>query len=109
MVIIDLINNEAIEINSTYQASFKLTGFADLTQFVGECQIKVSNAESAVVLSPDVNIINKDIFSINVAFDDYPIDISPGNYQYDVLFSNSSERFYAVGGKVQIVRRITQI
>jgi hypothetical protein len=109
MVTIDLINENAIEIGATYKASFRLCNHPDLLLFTGVCQIRVNNTSTTAILTPIVNIITKDTFSIDLDFDVYPDNLAAGNYQYDVLFSSSGERFYAVGGKIQIVKRITAI
>lgn len=109
MITIDLINENAIEIGATYKASFRLCNHPDLTLFTGVCQIRTNNTATTAILTPVVNIITKDTFSIDLDFDVYPSDIAAGNYQYDVLFRNTDQRFYAVGGKIQIVKRITAI
>jgi hypothetical protein len=112
MVIIDLINDNSIEIGANYEASFKLCNAPDLSDgYSGYCQIRTNNQSNLVILSPRVNIVSKDLFTISIAFNDYPVDIIAGNYQYDVLFASSTtgNRFYAVGGKIQIIKRITTI
>lgn len=109
MINIDLIGENTVEIGATYKASFSCCGLPDLNEYVGNCQIRVNNTSTEVILSPSVTVIDKDKFSIGIAHTAYPSNLTPGTYQYDVLFikNDATERFYAIGGKVLITKRIT--
>jgi hypothetical protein len=111
MVTIDLLAENGVEIGASYKASFQVCGMPDLQSYTGVCQIRTSNTDTTIILSPVVEISTKDVFSIGVNFLSYPSTISPGTYQYDVLFTktDNTDRFYAVGGKIQIIKRITRL
>jgi len=106
---LDLINEACINIGETYSMGVQLYNADDLTNYTGFCQVKQSPASTDVVLTPTIVVLSKDTFSINVGFDDYPPALVPGSYQYDVLFTSTLKRFYAICGKVQILKRITSI
>lgn len=111
MIQIDLLNENSIEIGANYNATFQLCNSPDLTQYTGICQIRQSNVSTDIILSPVVQILNKDTFNIKLLYSVYPNTIVAGNYVYDTLFSkiDNTDRFYAVGGKIQIVKRVTKI
>lgn len=111
MITIDLSGDNVIEIGATYVASFTCCGLPDLTDFTGTCQVRLNNTSVDVLLTPTVTVIDKDKFSININYAAYPPDLVAGTYQYDVLFSknDNSQRFYAIGGKAVVVKRITII
>lgn len=106
---LDLINEAAINIGESYEIGVQLYNADDLTGYSGFCQIRQSPASTDIILSPVISVLSKDTFSINVDFDGYPLNLVPGTYQYDVLFSSSEKRFYAICGKVQILKRITNL
>lgn len=111
MITIDLINENSVEIGASYTVAYQLCNAPDLTQYAGYCQIRLNNTSTDIILTPIVNILSKDTFSIKIPYSAYTTATAPGNYQYDVLFSknDNSDRFYAVGGKISLVRRITKI
>jgi hypothetical protein len=111
MINIDLINENAIEIGANYLATFQLCNSPDLTLYTGVCQIRQTNTATDIILTPTVQILNKDTFSIKIQYTVYPVTLAAGNYVYDALFSKTdgTDRFYAVGGKIQIVKRVTKI
>jgi hypothetical protein len=108
-VVIDLINEFAVNIGATYIISIQLCNAPDLTLYDGYSQIRTNNTSENIVLSPTITVISKDVFELRIPFNDFSGSVVPGLYQYDVLFSNAGNRFYAVGGKVQILKRITQL
>lgn len=106
---LDLINENAAEIGSSYEITIELCGTDDLTLFSGVSQIKTSVQDTTILLSPTVTVIDNRTFKLSIAFGDYPTNLNAGNYTYDVLFYNTTKRFYAVEGKFQIIRRVTAI
>lgn len=107
--IIDLIGDNAVSIGTTYSVSFQLCSAPDLTLYSGASQIKVNNLSPEIILSPIVNVITKDLFELTIPYGLFTSNIQAGNYQYDVLFTRPEDRFYAVAGKIQLIKRITQI
>lgn len=108
-IIKDLIGDYAINIGSTYDIKFQLCNAPDLTEYVGACQIRQSIPSIEILLSPIVTVLSKDIFGIKIPFDAYPENIAPGNYVYDVMFSKTDYRFYPIGGKCQLIQRVTRV
>lgn len=111
MINIDLINDNGVEIGANFNASFQLCNSPDLTLYTGVSHIRQNNTATEIILQPSVQIITKDTFSIKLLYSVYPTNIAPGNYFYDVLFSKNdlTDRFFAVGGKIQIIKRITRL
>lgn len=101
---VDFKDEYSIEIGANWDISIELCGTDDLTTYTGKCQI---NSGLIVLLNPIVTIVNKNVFKISINWSAYPVDLVAGTYDYDVLFYKSTNRFYAIQGKVVIVRRIT--
>lgn len=107
---LDLIEDNAINIGATFQKEIQLCNFPDLTEYTGLSQIRLSNTSDTVILSPTITVITKDIFKIVIPYTAYNnVTVEAGNYVYDVLFSKTDDRFYAVGGKAQLIRRVTTV
>lgn len=106
---IDLIGDSAINIGATYKVQMQLCNAPDLTMYAGVSQIKQSNTSTDIVMAFTVNVLSKDIFELVLPHTAFTPTVLPGNYQYDVLFYKSDNRFYPVSGKVALIKRITQM
>lgn len=107
---IDLTNEHAVEIGATYRVTFQLCNANDLNDgYLGSCQVKSSTNATEAVIEPTIEIVNKDTFSLIIPFSEFTASTQPGNYLYDVLFANSTDRFYAIYGKIALVQRITKM
>lgn len=102
---VDLKDDYSIEIGANWDVSFELCGADDLTLYTGKCQI---NSQAAIV-NPQVIIINKNTFRLFLNWSEYPVNLVPATYDYDVLFYKTNSRFFAIQGKVTIVERITTV
>lgn len=108
-VILDLIGDYAVNIGSTYTIQVQLCNAPDLQDYTGTCQIKQTASSIDVILTPTIEVLTKDIFKLTIPYGDFTGSIAPGNYVYDVLFSSVNDRFYPVGGKIQLVQRVTSL
>lgn len=106
---LDLKEENAVEIGADYSLTIQLCGADDLTLYQGICNIKASLDSAEILLSPTIQIVNKDTFNINIAFSNYPPTVVAGNYIYDVLFYKTDKRFYAIEGKIQVLKRVTTV
>lgn len=108
---LDLVNENQVNIGATYRLQIQLCNAPDLTQYTGFCQVRESVGSTVIILTPRINVLSKDIFEIFIPHTDFTLSNLPGNYLYDVGFNklDSSERFYTVAGKIQLVRRVTTI
>jgi hypothetical protein len=106
---IDLTGENAAEIGANYEISITLSGVDDLLEYQGICQVKSAIDSTEIIISPTVEILNKDSFRLLVNYDAYPTTLIAGNYFYDVLFYKISKRFYAIEGKIQIIKRVTKL
>jgi hypothetical protein len=104
----NLINKDAIDINSTYIKDIKLCGFPDLTDYSGICHIRF-DADSLMLMEIVVEIIASDIIRLKIPYNSYPTDISEGIYKYAVLLtkSDNTEQFYPIAGKCQLIKQVT--
>ncbi len=104
----NLINNDAIDINSTYIKDIRLCGFPDLTNYSGICHIRV-DASSLLLMEMTVTILSTDTIRLEIPFNTYPSDISEGIYKYAVLLlkNDNSEQFYPIAGKCQLIKQVT--
>lgn len=110
MVTLDLIGDLAIEIGATYdRVTVQLCNADDLTAYTGVCHVKTAISDTTSILTPTIEITNKDTFKIIVPFSGFGISAIAGNYIYDVLFTSATRKFYAIGGKVQLIARVTKL
>ena len=105
---VDLIEALAIELNSNFEIVIQLNNAPDLSLYTGFSQVRSNINDSTIALNLNVQILNKNTFKLSANYNSYN-NIVPGNYVYDVLFTKADHRFYAVGGKVQIIQRVTKI
>ncbi|NJM20427.1 MAG: hypothetical protein HC907_17815 [Richelia sp. SM1_7_0] len=112
-VTIDLIGENSVNIGSDYSVRIRLCDAPDLTEFTGSCHIRANNLSTAVIIiSPIVNVLTKDLFELKIPYTDFTELVVAGNYVYDVLFlktSDTTDRFFPVGGKVAFIQRITRL
>lgn len=106
---LDLNGDNAVEIGADYEISIQLCNADDLLEYVGICNVKQSVDSDLILLSPTITIVNKDTFTLSIDFGGYPDTLNSGNYLYDVLFYKPEKRFYAVYGKIQFIRRISEL
>lgn len=106
---LDLIGDYSVSIGSTYRISIQMCNAPDLTLYTGVSQVRASNSSTDVVLTPSINILTKDLFEFVIPYTLYTNTIQPGNYAYDVMFRKTDDRFYAIAGKIQLIKRITQV
>lgn len=109
MITLDLTNERAVDIGSSYSIDVRLCNAPDLTPYTGKSQIKSNAQSTTVILEPVVTVLTKDTFNFKIPFNLFTAEIAQGSYSYDVLFSSATDRFYAVGGKIQLVQRITKL
>lgn len=107
-VTIDLIGDRAVNIGASYKVQIQLCNAPDLATYTGgSCQIKSSNTSDEVILSPTINVLSKDVFEIDIPFNLFTSVVLAGTYVYDVLFSKADHKFYAIAGKIQLIKRVT--
>ena len=106
---LDLVGDYSVNIGSTYSITIQLCNAPDLMLYTGYSQIRQNNTSETVILEPTITVLNKDIFKLEIPYTAFPTDILAGNYQYDVMFANATDRFFAIGGKVTLIKRITQL
>lgn len=106
---LDLIAENAVNIGATYRTKIQLCNAPDLTLYIGTCQIRQAPASTDIILTATINILSKDLFEMVIPYGIFNTTIQAGNFVYDVLFSKTDDRFYAIGGKIQLVKRVTQI
>ena len=108
---LDLALENQVNIGATYRLQIQLCNAPDLTLYTGLCQVRQSVGSPEVILTPRINILSKDIFEIYIPHTDFSLTTLPGSYLYDVAFNklDNTDRFYAVAGKIQLVRRVTEI
>lgn len=106
---LDLINENAVELFADYSCVIELNDAPILTDYNGYCYIKVSVESADIILQPKINILTVNSLEISIAFNEYPSTIKAGTFEYDVLLikKDNSHRFYAVGGKIQLLKRVT--
>ena len=109
MQIIDLVNELGVDIGASYLKTFRLCNANDLTNYTGYCQVRKTSTDTNVILSPTIEILNKDTFNLKILFSAFTGSTVAGDYYYDVFFASVSDRFYAVGGRFQLIKRITVI
>lgn len=105
---VDLVDAYAVELNSNFECVMQLNNAPDLTLYTGYSQVRTSVNDTTISLNFTVQILNKNTFKVSANYNSYA-GLAPGNYVYDVLFTKADHRFYAVGGKVQIVQRVTKL
>jgi hypothetical protein len=108
-VTLDLINEYSVSIGSTYKIDVQLCNAPDLMLYTGVSQIRSNISSTDILLTPNISILSKDLFQMVIPFTAFNTNIQPGNYVYDVLFTKTDDRFYAIAGKIQLVKRVTQI
>ena len=100
-----------VYIGANYEVIVRLCNAPDLTLYDGYSQI---------YLDPDTRLVNfrtevidSKTFRLYINWDDFTDDIIAGTYEYDVLFvnkpANPSYRFYAVGGSVELIDRLSEV
>jgi hypothetical protein len=107
---INLTGEYAININTKYELSIQLANAYELSGYNGYCQIR--NSDNVVVVTATIEVVNNDIFKIKIFPNMFTVGLEPGSYVYDVLFvgkTDPNNRFYPVGGKCQLVKRVSQV
>lgn len=106
---LDLNNELAVEIGANYDLTIQLCGCDDLTLYQGICNVKSDLLATTILFSPTIEIVNKDTFKLLINFGSIPLNLLNSTAIYDVLFFNLLSRFFAVEGKMQLIKRVTTV
>lgn len=111
MVNLDLVNENAVEIGADYTITVELNDAPALTEYTGTCFVKVNLESSEILIQPVITVLNHNSFSLSIPFTSFSPATKAGSYVYDVLFirANPPNRFYACGGKIQLLKRVTNL
>lgn len=102
---LDFINENAIEIGADFSVTITLLNAPNLNDYNGYCH--VFNGQNKL-LEPSIVITDIDTYKLNISHTDL-VNQTAGIFDYDVLFVRSTNRFYANGGKFQLIKRLTII
>jgi hypothetical protein len=101
---LDLSGDNAIERGASFDRIFSVCNQPNLTDFQGYCEVK--NKAGQVIATPSIIVLTPTTFSISLSHTQ-TASMDAGEYDYDVKFVSTNNRFFAARGKVQIIETIT--